>query len=158
MDDETREYFEALRHELGAMREEMGVRLGAIDARFDGVAARIDGVEARFDGVDDRFDGVDDRFDGVEARFDSVNDRFDSVHERITAEHEATRRYFDVVAQDLRHDLQAVAEGVVSNTRAIDELRSDVYRDMDRRFSLVHLAFGDLRRQLTELRDRGTPG
>ena len=83
--------------------------------------------------------------------------RFDAVDRRIEAEHETTRRLFHVVAEDLRHDLQAVAEGVLSNTRAIDELRSDVYRDMNARFGLVDLAFVDVRRQLADLRDRGAP-
>jgi hypothetical protein len=134
MDPETREYLEqlrgefaAMRGEFAAMREEMGSRFRAIDSRFD----------------------------GVDSRFDSVDSRFDSVDRRIEAEHETTRRYFDVVAEDLRHDVQAVAEGVLSNTRAIDELRFDVYRDMNARFGTVDLAFVDVQCQLAELRDRG---
>jgi hypothetical protein len=119
MDPETREYLEALRHEFAAMRAEMDVRFRVIDSRFDG-------VDARFDGVDTRFDAMDRRIEG---------------------EHETTRRLFHVVAEDLRHDLQAVAEGVLSNTRAIDELRSDVYLDMNARFGLVE----------SRLRRRPTP-
>jgi hypothetical protein len=79
MDPETREYLEALRHEFAAMRAEMDVRFRVIDSRFDG-------VDTRFDGVDTRFDAMDRRIEG---------------------EHETTRRLFHVVAEDLRHDLQA---------------------------------------------------
>ena len=95
------------------------------------------------------------RFRAIDSRFDGVDSRFDAMDRRIEAEHETTRRLFHVVAEDLRHDLQAVAEGVLSNTRAIDELRSDVYRDMNAGFGIVHLAFVDVRRQLAELRERG---
>src|SRR5687767_3570391 len=127
MDPETHEYLEQLRGEFAAMRGEF--------------AAMREEMGSRFRAIDSRFDGVDSRFD--------------SVDRRIEAEHETTRRYFDVVAEDLRHDLQAVAEGVLSNTRAIDELRFDVYRDMNARFGTVDLAFVDVQRQLAELRDRG---
>ena len=89
------------------------------------------------------------------ARFRGIDSRFDAVDRRIGTEHETTRRLFHVVAEDLRHDLQAVAEGMLSNTRAIDDLRSDVYRDMNAGFGLVHLAFADVRRELAELRGRG---
>ena len=141
MDPETREYLEQLRGEFAAMRGEF--------------AAMREEMGSRFRAIDSRFDGVDSRFDGVDSRFDSVDSRFDSVDRRIQAEHETTRRYFDVVAEDLRHDVQAVAEGVLSNTRAIDELRFDVYRDMNARFGTVDLAFVDVQCQLAELRDRG---
>lgn len=98
---------------------------------------------------------MDTRFRVIDSRFDGVDSRFDAMDRRIEGEHETTRRHFDVVAEDLRHDLQAVAQGVLSNTRAIHELRSDVYRDMNARFSLVDLAFVDVQRQLAALRDSG---
>jgi hypothetical protein len=63
-----------------------------------------------------------------------------------------TRRHFDVVAEGLRGDMRLVAEGVVSNTEAIERLRSDVAREMDERFHVVHLAFADTRREIGELR------
>jgi archaellum component FlaC len=141
MDSETREYLEALRHEFAAMREEMGARFRAVDSRFDRVDARLNGMDSRLDGVDSRFDTVDSRFDAVDRR--------------IEVEHETTRRHFDVATEALRHEIQTVAEGVLSNTRAIGELRSDVYRDMNAGFGLFHLAFIDVRRQLAELLDPG---
>src|SRR5688572_14372064 len=100
-------------------------------------------------------EAMSERLVAIQSRFDGVDARFDATERRIEVEHDTTRRLFHVVAEDLRHDLQAVAEGVLSNTRAIDGLRSDVYRDMNARFGLVDVAFSDVQRQLAELRDRG---
>ena len=136
MDPETREYLEQLRGDFAAIRGEFAAMRGEFAAvRGEFAAVRGD----------------------VAAMREEMDSRFDSVDRRIAVEHETTRRYFDIVAEGLRHDLQAVAEGVLSNTRAIDELRSDVYRDMNAGFGLVHLAFVDVRRQLVELRDPGAP-
>jgi hypothetical protein len=59
-----------------------------------------------------------------------------------------TRRHFDVVAEGLRGDIRLVAEGVVASTESIERLRSDVTREMNEHFRVVHLAFADVRREL----------
>jgi archaellum component FlaC len=106
VDDETRAYFDEFRRAVS-------VEFGVIAARFDAVDARFDGVDARFDAVDQRFGAVDRRFDGVDQRMDRLKDRIESA-----------RRELGVLIEDVRGDVRAVAEQVVANTEAIDELRA----------------------------------
>jgi hypothetical protein len=77
-----------------------------------------------------------------------------TLRTEIRTEATETRRHFDVVAEGLRSDIRLVAEGVVANTESIERLRSDISREMDERFRVVHLAFADTRREIGELRDR----
>lgn len=73
-----------------------------------------------------------------------------NLREEMRTEAATTRRHFDVVAESLRSDIKAVAEGVIDNTRAIHHLRGEIYREMDERFRVVHLAFADLRRHIVD--------
>ena len=64
------------------------------------------------------------RFDGVDRRFDSVNRRFDSVDRRFVELEAELRRHFGVLIEQIRHELQLVAEMVVANTEAISMIRA----------------------------------
>ena len=80
-----------------------------LDQRFDGVDRRLDGSDRRFNGIDQRFDGIDQRFDGIDRRFVELDAEL--------------RRHFGVLIEQIRHELQLVAEMVVANTEAIAALR-----------------------------------
>jgi hypothetical protein len=60
-------------------------------------------LNLRFDGVDQRFDGVDQRFVQLESEL---------------------RRHFGVLIEQVRHELQIVAEMVVENTESIAIIRA----------------------------------
>jgi hypothetical protein len=60
-------------------------------------------LNLRFDGVDQRFDGVDQRFVQLESEL---------------------RRHFGVLIEQVRHELQIVAEMVVENTESIATIRA----------------------------------
>jgi hypothetical protein len=47
-----------------------------------------------------------------------------------------------------------VAEGVAANTEAIGRLRSEIHHEMDERFTVVHAAFAQVRRDIDDLRAR----
>ena len=59
--------------------------------------------------LDQRFGGIDRRFDGVDRRFVELDAEL--------------RRHFGVLIEQIRHELQLVAEMVVANTEAIAVLR-----------------------------------
>jgi len=63
-----------------------------------------------------------------------------------------TRRHFDVVAESIRSDVRAVAEGVAANAEAIERLGRELRTEMDSRFtafhSVVRVGLADLRREL----------
>ncbi|HEY7868728.1 MAG TPA: hypothetical protein VIF59_05845, partial [Methylomirabilota bacterium] len=60
-----------------------------------------------------------------------------------------TRRHFDVVAESIRSDVRAVAEGVAANSEAIERLGRELRTEMDTRFTAFHAV---VRVALTELR------
>ena len=69
-----------------------------------------------------------------------------------------TRRHFDVVAEDLRHDIRGVAEGVAATLERVDRLGSELRTEMDQRFAAAHavvrVAFREVRRDISSLRAR----
>ncbi len=65
-----------------------------------------------------------------------------------------TRRHFDVTAEALRHDVQIVAEGVVTANVAIERLGTELRAEMNSRFAVVDAAFVQVRRDFEDLRAR----
>jgi hypothetical protein len=63
-----------------------------------------------------------------------------------------TRRHFDVVAESIRSDVRAVAEGVAANSEAIERLGRELRTEMDTRFTAFHavvrVALAELRRDI----------
>ena len=73
-------------------------------------------LDQRFGGIDQHLARIDQRFDGVDQRFDGVDRRFVELDAEL-------RRHFGVLIEQIRHELQLVAEMVVANTEAIAVLR-----------------------------------
>jgi archaellum component FlaC len=132
MDEETRAGFEDIRRGFAA-----------IHARFDGVDARLDEVDARFAGVDARFDEANQ---GTAA----INQHVDTLEERFMRE----IRQLGVITEDLRAQIQLVAEGVVGNGRAIERLRGEMNERFRENEVIVGGVFRQIRRDLDELRAR----
>jgi predicted nucleic acid-binding Zn-ribbon protein len=69
-----------------------------------------------------------------------------------------TRRHLEVVAESMRSDVRAVADGVAANSESIERLGRELRAEVDARFSAVHavvgVALAEVRR---EIRARG-PG
>jgi hypothetical protein len=104
------------------LKKEMGDSFAQVHARFAEVHARFAQVDARFARVDARFDEVDARFVQVDTQFadlkKEVDARFVEVREQIAAEGEATRRYFDVAAEQFKEEVRLLYDKMV----AIDEV------------------------------------
>jgi len=118
------------------LRAYLDERFDAVDRRFDTVDRRFDTVDRRFDAVDDRFDTVDDRFDAIDQRFGAIDQRFGAADQRIDGVDqrldtvgrrfvalETEVRHSGVLIEQVRHEVQVVAEMVVANTEAITQLR-----------------------------------
>ena len=97
---------------------------------------------------------LDEMRDEMRGEMRQLRDRADVLAERLETTAQETRRHFGVVAEGLRHDLQAVAEQVVANTEGIVRLRGEFRSDLDDRFEIVRLAFVDVRHDIAELRTR----
>ena len=153
MDEETRAGFEDMRRGFAAIN----ARFDQVDARFDGIDARFDGIDARFTAVDAQFAAVDVQFAGVDARFDEANQGTAAINQRVdTLEERFMReiRQLGVITEDLRAQIQLVAEGVVGNGRAIERLRGEMNERFRENEVIVGGAFRQIRRDLDELRER----
>jgi archaellum component FlaC len=160
MDEETRAGFEDMRRGFAAINarfDQVDARFDAVDARFDQVDARFAGVDARLGGVDARLGGVDARFDAVDARLDEANQGTAAISQRVdTLEERFMReiRQLGVITEDLRAQIQLVAEGVVGNGRAIERLRGEMNERFRENEVIVGGVFRQIRRDLDELRER----
>ncbi|MBI2117523.1 hypothetical protein HYT95_01355 [Candidatus Peregrinibacteria bacterium] len=63
-------------------------------------------IDAKFKSIDGQFESIDERFKSVDVQFKSVDVQFQTVMKYIRAEAEETRRHFDVVAEDIKHDFK----------------------------------------------------
>jgi archaellum component FlaC len=174
MDEETRAGFEDMRRGFAAINarfDQVDARFDAVDARFDQVDARFAGVDARLGGVDARLGGVDARLGGVDARLGGVDARLDAVDARLDEANQGTAaisqrvdtleerfmreiRQLGVITEDLRAQIQLVAEGVVGNGRAIERLRGEMNERFRENEVIVGGVFRQIRRDLDELRER----
>jgi hypothetical protein len=93
------------------LRTEMQAGFRTVDEEL--VAIRTE-MKAGFSRVDEQFSRVDDRFTRVE-------DEFKSVRAEIKAEGEATRRHFDIVAEDMKDLIKIVAEATAQNTQRLND-------------------------------------
>lgn len=78
---------------------------------LEGFAKSING---RFDSVDARLNSMDGRFDSIDARLDSMDARLGTVETQL--------RHTNVLVEDLRGQIQLVAEGVKTANERIDRL------------------------------------
>ncbi|MBI2015450.1 MAG: hypothetical protein HYV94_11425 [Candidatus Rokubacteria bacterium] len=93
-------------------------RFAEVDRQFTEVGRRFDEVHRQFDEVHRRLEGVDRRLDGHDQRFDALDRKIDEKFEEA-------KRYFGVLAEDLRGQLQTVAEGHLELDRRVTRLERE---------------------------------
>jgi predicted nucleic acid-binding Zn-ribbon protein len=143
MDEETRAGFDEMRRGFEEMRQEM-------QRGFDEMRRGFAAMNQRFEAIDRRFEAIDQRFEAVDRRFEVVDRRFDAIEERFTDK----IRENGVLIEDLRTQIQAVAEGGRVNERAIERLRGEMHERFRENEIIVGGAFRQIRHDIDELRDR----
>jgi hypothetical protein len=105
-----------------------------------------------------RFELLNQRFDSVDRRFDAVDQRFDSVEQHIDEVKDEVKRHTGVLVEGLRHELQLVAEGLVTH---IETRHADDRAYVDQRFQetnalirLTHESTEHLRQRVENLERR----
>ena len=81
---------------------------------FDRLDKRMDHMDKRLDGMDKRLDGMDKRLDGMDKRLDGMDKRLDKL------EH-ATRDIQLTIENEIRPNIQVIAEGHADINRKLDE-------------------------------------
>lgn len=88
----------------------------------------------------------------------SLRQEFVDLRQEVRDTAAETRRHFDVVAESLRQDIRAVAEGVAATTERMDRVEASVKTGMEERFAATHsifrTAFHELRRDIDDVRSR----
>jgi uncharacterized protein YceH (UPF0502 family) len=64
---------------------------------------------------------------------------------------EEIKRHFGVVAEDLRDEIRAVAEGQQDLRRELDGFRGEVTREFEETRALIRLSYGELDRRVRGL-------
>jgi bisphosphoglycerate-independent phosphoglycerate mutase (AlkP superfamily) len=72
-----------------------------------------------------QFAEVSERFAEVDRRFEQVDQRFEHVDREIARQAEATRRHFDIIAEQIKSDYTLLATGIADLARRFDESRSE---------------------------------
>jgi len=84
---------------------------------------------------------------------DELKRLLEAMRQENTAAHTETRRHFDVVAEDLRSEVRAVAEGVIANTERIDSLRSDMNQQFSEVGAMIKFSHAELDRRVRTLEE-----
>lgn len=77
-------------------------------------------MDAGFAEIDQRFEKADERFRTIDEQFADVRAQLEAMDRRITLEATATRRHFDVVAEDLKSDIRLLAGAVAAISTTLE--------------------------------------
>ena len=95
-------------------------------------------------------------FGTLRGEFGTLRGEFELLRQEVRDTAFQTRLHFDVLAEDLRHDIRGIAEGVISLSERVDRLGSGLRTEMDERFAATHavlrVAFQEVRRDIEGLR------
>ena len=134
MDAETRAYLD---HALGSFRDDIRGEFGTIRGEFGAVRGEIGTIHGEIA---------------------TVREEVAALREEVRSTAAESRRHFDVVAESLRHDIRAVAEGVAVTFERVDRLGREIRTEMDQRFAATHaivrVTFQEIRRDIGDLRSR----
>jgi tetrahydromethanopterin S-methyltransferase subunit G len=73
--------------------------------------------------VGELFELVDKRFEQVDKRFEQVDKRFESIEKQIAAEGEATRRHFDIVAEQMKAERNLALDQSIATSKQLVAFR-----------------------------------
>jgi chromosome segregation ATPase len=123
---------------------EHGARFTGLEARIDDLSERLDRhseqAQARFEQIDARFEQIDARFAQVDVRLGDMEAQFRNVLEHVSAEGERTRRYFDVVVEQVRAERNLVIDAthaLDSRLSSLETTNASDHAQFDRRLSTL---------------------
>ena len=97
-------------------------------------------------------------FGTLREEFGPLRGEFAELRQEVRDTAAETRRHFHVIAEDLRHDIRGIAEGVIALSERVDRMDTGLRAEMNERFTAAHavvrVAFGQVRRDLDDLRFR----
>ncbi len=175
MDAETRAYLDqaigAMRQDFAGLREEFrGLRgeVTGLHGEVTGLHGEVTGLHGEVTGLHGEvadlrgevtelhsgLTGLQGEVGGLRGGFTGLRGELTDLRTEVRESAVETRRHFDVTAEALRHEVQIVAEGVVTANVAIERLGTELRAEMNSRFAVVDAAFIQVRRDFEDLRAR----
>ncbi len=90
-------------------------------------------------------------------RLDAKVDTLDAKVDTLDAKQEELHRYFGVVSESLRSDIQQVAEGVALTNERLDRHQEENTREFSEVRSMIRLSYSELERRIRTLEEHATP-
>ena len=115
MDQELVQYLDERFGGIDRRFEQIDQRFGQIDQRFGQIDQRFEQVDQRFGQVDQRFGQIDQRFGQIDQHFESVDGQTKGLRQEMCEGFDEAKRHFGILAEDLRRQLQLVAEGLMTH-------------------------------------------
>jgi len=149
----TNEKLDRTNVRLDRTAEKFDERLDRLDEKLDRRAGKLD---ERLDRLDLKAGEFDERFDRLDLKAGEFDERFDRLDEKLDRRTEEIKRYFNVVAGELRSEIRTVAEGFVATNERLDRFEVQMFGGFDDVKSIIRLSFGDLDRRVQSL-EKGRP-
>jgi len=155
VDAETRAYLDQT---LGAFRDDVRRGFTTLYQEFGTLRQEFGTLRQEFGTLRQEFGTVREEFGTLRQEFGTLRADFDELRREVRDSAVETRRHFDVVAEELRHDIRGIAEGMIALSERVDRFDVGVRAEMNERFTATHavvrVAFSDVRRDIAELRSR----
>ena len=81
----------------------------------------LEKMQKGFDRLDNRMDHMDKRLDGMDKRLDGMDKRLDGMDKRLDKLEHATRDIQLTIENEIRPNIQVIAEGHADINRKLDE-------------------------------------
>jgi archaellum component FlaC len=95
----------------------------------------------------EQFGGINRRFEQVDQRFEQIDRQFAEIRREISDRSEETKRHTGVLVEDLRHQVQLVAEGFAV---FVDGRYAQDQANIDRRFDETNALIRSLYAQINQ--------
>jgi uncharacterized coiled-coil DUF342 family protein len=106
---------------IAALRAEMKDGFKRVEDEFATVHAELTTMRDEFAAVHAEFGTVHAELTSVRDEFAAVHAEFTAVREEIGRSADDTRRYFQMLAEQMRDSVAIVAEGTAHNTSRLDD-------------------------------------
>ena len=92
--------------------------------------------------------------EGLRQDIRNVDERIGETRQEMRVVATDLRRHFDVTAEDFRHQVQLVAEGVDNVNERFDQLTRDMKHEFAESRAMIQISYSDLDRRLRSLEER----
>lgn len=92
--------------------------------------------------------------EGLRQDIRNVDERIGETRQEMRVVATDLRRHFDVTAEDFRHQVQLVAEGVDNVNERFDYLTRDMKHEFAESRAMIQISYSDLDRRLRSLEER----